>query len=68
MELADVLKIALAIIGMLVMAFCAATWREIAKLRQTAHSHSNRITELRMAVSIVCRKVGINPVTYEDEE
>lgn len=68
MDQADVLKLALAIIGILVMAFCAAVWREIAKLRQTAHYHGNRLTEIRMALSIVCRKVGINPGTYEDEE
>lgn len=68
MELADVLKIAIGIIGMLVMAFCGVVWKELSKLRRAAHSHGNRLTEIRMALAIVCRKVGINPSTYEDEE
>lgn len=67
MDLADVLRIALAIIGVLVMAFCAAVWREISRLRGASHAHANRLAELRLAMTIVCRKVGINPGTYEDE-
>lgn len=68
MDVADVLKIALGVIGILVMTFCAAVWRELGKLRVAKHEHANRITELRMAMRLVCGKIGINPKTYEDED
>lgn len=68
MDLASVLKIALTIIGVLVMVFCGAVWHELMRLRKARHDHANRLTELRLALAIVCRKVGINPTTYEDEK
>lgn len=67
MELVEVLKIALGIIGVLVLIFCGAVWHELVKLREAKHDHANRLTELRLALAMVCRKVGINPKTYEDE-
>lgn len=67
MDVAEVLKIALGIIGLCVMVFCGAVWSELMKLRAAKHEHANRLTELRMAMALVCRKVGINPKTYEDE-
>jgi hypothetical protein len=67
MDLVDVLRIAIGIIGLMVTAFCTIVWGELKKLRQQGHAHANRITELRMAVALVCGKIGINTKTYEDE-
>lgn len=68
MDVADVLNIALGIIGILVMVFCGAVWHELMALRKSKHDHANKLTELRMAMALVCRKVGINPKTYEDDD
>lgn len=64
----DIIKIALAIIGTLVTAFAVAVWSELKKLREVKHDHANKLTELRLAMALVCRKVGINPKTYEDDD
>ena len=68
MELIDVLRMAIAIIGVLVMAFCATVWSELKKLRGKVHSHSNKLAELSLAMQLALRKVGINPKSYEDED
>lgn len=59
MDLADILKIALAIIGVLVLIFCGAVWRELESLRKSRHAHANWLTQLTMATNEVIRKVGL---------
>lgn len=69
MELADILKIALGIIGILVMVFCGVVWSEIKRLRRQGHKHANALTALNLGASLICNKLGIQwyPGGKEDE-
>jgi len=68
MDVADALKIALGIIGILVMTFCGVVWGELKKLRAQGHKHANRLAELGFAVGVLCQKIGISTKTYQDKD
>jgi hypothetical protein len=60
MSEADVLKVALAIIGALIGVLYGAVQFEIRKLRKAGHRQANRLTEHSIALSLVCQKVGLD--------
>jgi hypothetical protein len=66
---ADVLKLALGLVGALMAILYAAIQWEIRKLRKQGHRHTNRLTEHGLAISLLCQRIGLEfkPRGGEDE-
>ena len=60
MSEADVLKLALGLIGALMAILYAAIQWEIRKLRKQGHRHANRLSEHGMAISVLAQRIGLD--------